>query len=131
MYSGARESEILNLTKEDILVEEESNIKYFRFIVDNEDKSIKNDNSWRFVPIHKDLENDLYTYINSVSNNKLFQINLSYLSKNFSLFQTKIGFNKKLAFHNFRHNVANKLKNKGKDTEIGEEITGHAKKNKL
>lgn len=128
MYSGARESEILSLTKEDILVEEESNIKYFRFIVDNEDKSIKNDNSWRFVPIHKDLENDLYTYMDSISSNKLFQITLSYLSKNFSLFKTQIGFNHKLAFHSFRHSVANKLKNKGKDTEIGEEITGHAKK---
>ena len=128
MYSGARESEILGLTKDDILLEEESKIKYFRFIVDNEDKSIKNDNSWRFVPIHPHLENDLYTYINSISDNKLFQINLSYLSKNFSLFKTKIGFGHKLAFHSFRHSVANKLKNKGKDTEIGEEITGHAKK---
>lgn len=128
MYSGARESEILGLTKDDILLEEESKIKYFRFIVDNEDKSIKNDNSWRFVPIHPHLENDLYTYINSLSNKKLFQINLSYLSKNFSLFKTEIGFSHKLAFHSFRHSVANKLKNKGKDTEVGEEITGHAKK---
>jgi integrase len=128
MYSGARESEILGLTKDDILLEEESKIKYFRFIVDNEDKSIKNDNSWRFVPIHPHLEDDLYTYINSISNNKLFQINLSYLSKNFSLFKTEIGFSHKLAFHSFRHSVANKLKNKGKDTEVGEEITGHAKK---
>ena len=128
MYSGARENEILNLTKEDILIEKDSNIKYFRFIVDDEDESIKNDNSWRFVPIHKDLENYLYTYIDSISSNKLFQITLSYLSKNFSLFKTQIGFNHKLAFHSFRHSVANKLKNKGKDTEIGEEITGHAKK---
>ena len=66
--------------------------------------------------------------MDSISSNKLFQITLSYLSKNFSLFKTQIGFNHKLAFHSFRHSVANKLKNKGKDTEIGEEITGHAKK---
>lgn len=127
MFSGARESEILSLTKEDILIEKDSNIKYFRFIVDDEDESIKNDNSWRFVPIHKDLENDLYTYIDSISNNKLFQITLSYLSKNFSLFKTKIGFGHKLAFHSFRHSVANKLKNQAKNWEIGEEIVGHAK----
>lgn len=57
-----------------------------------------------------DLENDLYTYMDSISSNKLFQITLSYLSKNFSLFKTQIGFNHKLAFHSFRHSVANKLK---------------------
>ena len=127
MYSGARENEILNLTKEDILIEKDSDIKYLRFIVDDEEKSIKNDNSWRFVPIHQDLENDLFEYINGISNNKLFQIKKSYFAKNFSAFKTKIGFNHKLTFHSFRHSVASKLKNQAKSTEIGEEITGHAK----
>ena len=127
MYSGARENEILNLTKEDILIEKESDIKYLRFIVDDEEKSIKNDNSWRFVPIHQDLENDLFEYINGISNNKLFQIKKSYFAKNFSAFKTKIGFKHKLTFHSFRHSVASKLKNQAKSTEIGVEITGHAK----
>ncbi len=127
MYTGARESEIISLTKEDILVEKKSNIKYIRFIVDNEEESIKNDNSWRFVPIHQHLENDLFEYIKTINDNKLFQITLSYFAKNFSIFKTEIGFSKKLTFHSFRHTVANKLKNQAKNIDVGEEITGHAK----
>ena len=129
MYTGARESEICQLKVEDILTEEESKINYFRFIVESEDESIKNENSWRFLPIHKDLEEYIFNYIDNLDGRRksLFTITPKQFGKDFSKFKTFLKYDGKKVFHSFRHSVANKLKNQAKDEKVGQEITGHAK----
>ena len=136
MYSGARESEICQLKVSDVLQEEESKINYFRFIVEDEknkelkkEKKLKNDNSWRFTPIHKDLEDFIFNYIENVDKRRknLFTITPKKFGKDFSEYKTILKFDNKKVFHSFRHSVANKLKNQAKNEEIGQEITGHAK----
>lgn len=129
MYSGARESEICQLKVSDVLQEEESKINYFRFIVESEEESKKNANSWRFVPIHKDLEPYIFDYIKNMDKRRkgLFTISGKQFGKDFSKYKTILKFDRKKVFHSFRHSIANKLKNQAKDVEVGKEITGHAK----
>lgn len=134
-YTGARESEIIQLKRDDVLQEEESKINYFRFILDIDEEeeeleeSLKNTNSWRFVPIHQFIEPFILEYVNNMDKRRknLFTITPKQFGKDFSKFKTSLGFGRKLVFHSFRHSVANKLKNQAKNEEVGQEITGHAK----
>lgn len=124
MYTGARENEIIQLTKQDIK-RDDNNILYININIE-EDKSIKNFHSIRKVPIHKDLEKDLLAYI---SNKKkyLFTITASIFSGRFSTFKKGLGYLKTIkVFHSFRHSLQNKLKQQMVQNEIINELTGHS-----
>ena len=122
LYSGMRENEILQLTKDDI--QRDNDIYFFSLNV-NDDKNIKNTHSIRQVPIHPTIKKEILEYIKDKPNN-LFTINQKQFGKDFSKFKTKLGFTNKLVFHSFRHTVSNKLKQALVDPTIIDEITGHA-----
>ena len=122
MYTGAREDEIIQLTKEDISIE---NDIYYIDINTNLGKNIKNISSIRKVPIHKDLEKELLAYI-ATKRKYLFKIKTANFAKQFSDFKTKLGYPKTvLVFHSFRHSLQNKLKQQKVQNMIINELTGH------
>ncbi|MEA3554043.1 MAG: tyrosine-type recombinase/integrase, partial [Campylobacterota bacterium] len=124
MYTGSRESEILQLTKEDIK-RDVNNILYIDINV-NEKKSIKNISSIRHIPVHRDLEKDLLEYI-SHKRKILFKITLAIFSKQFSDYKTKLGFEKTIkVFHSFRHTLQDKLKQNMVQNMVINELTGHS-----
>ena len=122
-YTGARESEICQLTKKDIL-KDENDIYYINLEIDD-DKTLKTISSFRKIPIHSELEKDLFDYIKSVKTNKLFTIKSNYFSGEFGDFKTKLGFGRKHVFHSFRHTLQNKLKQKKVELQMVNEIAGH------
>ena len=124
-YTGARENEICQLTKKDIL-KDENDIDYFNFKIDyDDDKTLKTISSFRKVPIHSELEEDLLNYIKSVKTNNLFKIKSNYFSIEFGEFKTKLGFGKKHVFHSFRNTLQNRLKQKKVELQMVNEIVGH------
>jgi integrase len=124
-YTGARENEICQLTKKDIL-KDENDIDYINFRIDfDDDKTLKTISSIRKVPIHSELETDLFNYIKSIKTNKLFTIKSNYFSISFGIFKTTLGFDDKHVFHSFRNTLQNKLKQKKVEFEMINEIAGH------
>ena len=124
-YTGARENEICQLTKKDIL-KDENDIYYINLEIDiDDDKTIKTISSFRKVPIHSELEEDLLNYIKSVKTNNLFKIKSNYFSIEFGEFKTKLGFGKKHVFHSFRNTLQNRLKQKKVELQMVNEIVGH------
>ena len=126
-YTGARENEICQLTKKDIL-KDENDIYYFNFrieIGDENKKKLKTISSFRKVPIHSELEEDLLNYIKSVRTNNLFKIKSNYFSIEFGKFKTKLDFGRNHVFHSFRNTLQNKLKQKKVEFQMINEIAGH------
>lgn len=124
-YTGARENEICQLTKKDIL-KDENDIYYINLEIDiDDDKTIKTISSFRKVPIHSELEEDLLNYIKSVRTNNLFKIKSNYFSIEFGEFKTKLGFGKKHVFHSFRNTLHDRLKQAKVQLQMINEIVGH------
>ena len=124
-YTGARENEICQLTKKDIL-KDENDIYYINLEIDiDDDKTIKTISSFRKVPIHSELEEDLLNYIKSVKTNNLFKIKSNYFSIEFGEFKTKLGFGKKHVFHSFRNTLHDRLKQAKVQLQMVNEIVGH------
>jgi integrase len=124
-YTGARENEICQLTKKDIL-KDENDIYYINLEIDiDDDKTIKTISSFRKVPIHSELEEDLLNYIKSVKTNNLFKIKSNYFSIEFGEFKTKLGFGKKYVFHSFRNTLHDRLKQAKVQLQMVNEIVGH------
>ena len=124
-YTGARENEICQLTKKDIL-KDENDIYYINLkIDDNDDKTLKTISSFRKVPIHSELEEDLLNYIKSVKTNNLFKIKSNYFSIEFGEFKTKLGFGKIHVFHSFRNTLHDRLKQAQVQLQMVNEIVGH------
>ncbi len=125
-YSGMRQNEICQLKTSDIKTKIISNgdtIYYFD-LNEEEDKHLKNENAFRFVPIHpKLLELGFIDYYNSVKDKqnilwkhlRLHPTQNRYgtdYSKNFMKFFRKyITTEKDQSFHSLRHNVSTKLLN--------------------
>ena len=110
------------INKKDIL-KDENDIYYINLKID--DKTLKTISSFRKIPIHSELEKDLFDYIKSVKTNKLFTIKSNYFSGEFGDFKTKLGFGRKHVFHSFRHTLQNKLKQKKVELQMVNEIAGH------
>ena len=124
-YTGARENEICQLTKKDIL-KDENDIYYINLEIDiDDDKTLKTISSFRKVPIHSELEEDLLNYIKSVKTNNLFKIKSNYFSIEFGEFKTKLGFGKKYVFHSFRNTLHDRLKQAKVQLQMVNEIVGH------
>ena len=124
MYTGARENEILQLTKQD--VKEEDGILYIDINVQDK-KKIKNISSIRRVPIHEDIRTDLLDHIQKIKTKKLFKISTINFAGKFSKFKAKLGYPKTTkVFHSFRHSLQNKLKQAGVEPMMIRELSGHS-----
>lgn len=131
LYSGARQNEILQLTKEDIRQDEESQIWYLDINANN-GKKIKNINSIRQIPIHSKIQKEVLTYVKTLNQNNLFNISANKFSSDFSKFKTTLEFGEKKVFHSFRNTLQNELKQKSVELAIVDELSGHAPtKNKM
>ena len=141
IYTGMRMNEICQLYKSDIkMVDGVWSIDINREL----DKSVKNDDSVRKIPIHSKLiEAGFLEYVQSVETQRLWSNLKKYekydnnedgegrYSKDFSKwYRTKINRkyitqDKQVVFHSFRHNVAIKLINEKVQGPHIAEILGH------
>ncbi|WP_181403759.1 site-specific integrase [Aliarcobacter cryaerophilus] len=122
IFSGLRINEICQLRKKDIKIEDGI---WFFDINDEGEKHLKNENSIRKVPIHKNILEEFLDFIKN-KNGNIFDIKEEKMSKDFGIFKTKLGFNEKKVFHSFRHFFQNELKQKEVNYQIIQEIVGHS-----
>lgn len=123
IFTGARQSEICQLTKDDIIQDEKSGIWYFDFNVNNK-KHLKNFYSVRKVPIHSAILKSILNYIKN-KNGNLFNTKDYDVSQDFREFKMKIGFDEKKDFHSFRRTLQNELKQNEVSLFVLDEIVGH------
>lgn len=125
MYTGMRESEIIELRNCDI------NLDKNYIDINEEERRIKNEPSLRLVPICDKLKEIILNNID-LRKTKPFTITPSYFSKQYSIWNSKCGFGlsndakTEKVFHSFRHTVTNKLKQKKIPMEYISEIVGHS-----
>lgn len=137
LFSGMRLEEICQLHLDDI--RQENGIWVF-YINDNDEKTLKNNNSARYVPIHRFLLNDLklIKYRNSLlekGESRLFpelrkdSDKTKYskvVSSWFSNYKNrKLKLEGKKSFHSFRHTFLNQLKQSNVQPAYLSEIAGH------
>lgn len=141
IYTGARLNEIAQLTKNDIAIDSESNIRYFD-INDDDGKELKNKQSKRQVPIHSYLlENGVLEFIDSIKEDRLFPAECphyttysNYVNEKILLkIHRKYHIPKKTAdgnrvFHSFRHTFIDHLITE-KECKIDhvKDLVGHEK----
>ncbi len=123
MYTGARENEIIQLTKNDI--QQEDNIYYFDINIYN-NKKLKNISSIRKIPIHPEILEEVLHYTKQIKRNNIFTIKVKTFANDYSSFKKQLGFNNKLVFHCFRNTLQDKLKQQRVQNMIINELTGHS-----
>lgn len=124
IFTGARQSEICQLTKDDI--KQENGIWYFDFNI-NDNKHLKNFYSIRKVPIHSKILEDVLKFSKN-KNGNLFKTKSYDVSQDFKEFKEKLEFDEKKDFHSFRRTIQNELKQKEVLLSIVDEIVGHENK---
>lgn len=134
-YTGARVSEIAQLYTDDLTLTSGKEIIEFREGKGRE-QSLKNDNSWRAVPMHSQLVRlGLPSYVASLKGGPLFPM-LPTVGKNgaggqfgqwFGDYKRSKGFeSSSKTLHSFRHLVATELRIAGASDAQADAITGHA-----
>lgn len=140
LYTGARIGELCQLMTSDVSEESPGMLVILIKAEADEGQKLKNDNSYRAVPVHSALgELGFADYWRAVSNagaRRLFPA-LRITGKNgpgnalgtwFSGFKTKQGFGPNKVFHSFRHTFATDLdETEAKESHI-DALTGHAAK---
>jgi integrase len=130
VYTGARLGEIIQLTSDDVGVEDGVT---FINITAEAGKSVKTKSSIRRVPIHAELCDDLVAYAKS-KNGKLFDVKpgrngdkTDVIGKRFSYWRKTIGLTREgLCFHSLRHSLKDRAREAGIPEEIHDALTGHS-----
>jgi len=139
LYSGMRLGEISQLYLDDIRQSDEG--VWYMDINDNKDKSVKNEVSVRYVPVHPELERlgfiDYYKKMLSKGEERLWpDVQPAgvdrrygvYPSKQFQAVRAAAGLTREsLCFHSFRHTFATALHNSCTDDTGIPAVLGHAR----
>jgi integrase len=131
-YTGARNGEIMQLRKEDVLKCPETNIDYIN--ITDAAGSVKTKSSNRRVPIHPRLkELGFLSFVDSVIEETLFTKSSRYLTSQYSDFikpQLEIPSENldshKLNLYSMRHSFITCLRGKGVNSAHTQQIAGHS-----
>lgn len=137
LYTGARLEELGQLTLDDI--RHEGEITYLDINELEETKSLKNDGSWRRVPLHEavlDLgfmsyvedtkkrgHTDLFPYVEALNNKRTANFS-KWVNRHFRL-MCKISDTRKV-FHSFRHTFKDAAREAGIPRDIRNSLMGHS-----
>ena len=137
LYTGGRIEEICQLTVDDIKASDDG-IRYF-LIHDEGDNELKNDNSYRKVPVHKELVNlGFFEYLEVIklSGHKMLLPDLVKMngkwsaraSKVFSQMAREVGVksDRSKCFHSFRKNTVDALALVTQKDSMVSQIVGHS-----
>jgi len=113
-YTGVRVSELVNLKKSDIMLNE-------GFI-----KVYGKGGKERIVPIPSFLIKELEEYLKGVNGEKLFDISTRQVERIVKKYAEKAGIKKKVTPHVLRHSLATLLLTNGIDIRYIQEILGHS-----
>jgi integrase len=124
LYTGARLGEICQLTKSDIKIVDGIQFILIQPSVD-EGKSVKNSNSIRSIPIHRQILDDGFDdWLASRENAALFPLNSSVYSKRLNRILKGFGFGPSKVVHSFRHTFISAAR-MVMEEEWYQRLTGH------
>jgi integrase len=132
-YTGSRNSEVMQLRREDILIDEEFNILYFR--ITDQAGSTKTESSNRIIPIHSKLiELGFNTFYQRIPSGKIFTKSVDNLNNWFKELRLELNIpalspnNELLDLYSFRHTVRTTLTTNNQSEKMINAITGHSNK---
>jgi len=128
-YTGARRGELVQLRKQDVKHDADSD-RYYLDITEDAG-SVKTQQSNRIVPIHAALTDAGFIEFVNSSDEKIFDVAPNRVTNWFRDLRTKLGIptcddrgNKKV-FHSFRHSVITRLKAAGVNDSLQKAVVGH------
>jgi integrase len=132
-YTGARRGELVQLRKEDVKLDSDSD--RFYILITDEAGSIKTDNAKRQVPLHKTLEELGFIMFVKSANDRLFdEIKPQAVTGWFARFRHNLkierfdDFGNRKVFHSFRHTFVTQSRS-GNSLEQLQQVVGHEKTN--
>jgi len=131
-YTGARRAELVQLRKQDIKFDHDSNRHYI--LITDLAGSVKTENSIRQVPIHPRILDAGFLEFVEASNDRLFSnIKPQAVTGWFARFRARLGiepfddFGNKKVFHSFRHTFITLSRAAGNSLECVQQVVGHEK----
>lgn len=131
-FTGARRSELVQLRKQDIKFDTDSDRHYI--LITAKAGNVKTENANRKIPLHNTLiKNGFLEFIDSV-NDRLFEdLNPQTVTKWFTRFRDSVGiellddYDNRRVFHSFRHSFVTKSRGAGNPVEHVQQVVGHEK----
>lgn len=132
-YTGARRTEIVQLRKEDIKVDEKTGRAYI--LITDEAGSLKTENAKRQVPIHQKLiDEGFLDFVKECEGPKIFPLlDPETVTKWFSPFRESLGiphhndFGERKVFHSFRHSFITNSRDANNPVDKVQQVVGHEK----
>lgn len=144
LYTGARQNEIAQLLKSDVIKDSDTGIYYFSINDNDVEKHVKSKSARRKVPIHNDLlDNGFIDYLQRIKGKGATSLWPDLNTKGGSLGQTVSQYWRRLkqvhnipsksadeqgrakVFHSLRRVVINRLRNAGVDITTVQGLVGH------
>jgi integrase len=130
-YTGARLGELVQLRKEDVKFDSDSQIHYL--LITPDAGNLKTENAFRWVPIHTQLIVMGFLDFSEGGVGRLFHDGLTShkATKWFTPFRKSIGipdtneFNEKLSFHSLRHSFVTEARAAGIQDAALQQVVGH------
>jgi integrase len=130
-YTGARLGELVQLRKEDVKFDSDSQIHYL--LITPDAGNLKTENAFRWVPIHSQLIAMGFLGFAGGGVGRLFHDGLTShkATKWFTPFRKSIGipdtneFNEKLSFHSLRHSFVTEARTAGIQDAALQQVVGH------
>jgi len=130
-YTGARQGELINLMKSDLILDEESGVYYLSINDEGEGKSLKTANARRKIPLHSDIRASFIEYVESLPRDKIFEIKQKRLQHLFPTIMSELKINREneegewRSFHSLRHFFITSATGKGCSQVLLQMIVGH------
>jgi len=132
IYTGARRTELVQLRKEDVKLDPDTNRYYFLITDEHENQQLKTDNAKRKIPVHNDLiRYGFIDYVKSCKDRVFDEINNSEVVTGWMArqmdklnIQTMNELDEMRSFHSFRHSFITKA---GQNVPINlvQQVVGH------
>lgn len=130
-YTGARQGELINLTKDDIKLDDDTGILYISINDEGEGKSLKTHNARRKIPIHPDIKKALIEYIGTLNQDKLFTLKQKRFQQLFPTIMSQFSISREnelghwRSFHSLRHFFITSAMSGGCSDVLLQALVGH------
>jgi integrase len=132
-YTGARQGELINLMKSDLILDEESGVYYLSINDAEEGKSLKTANARRKIPLHSDIRDSFIQYVEALRRDRIFDIKQKRFQHLFPTIMSQLQINREnengewRSYHSLRHFFITSALSKGCSPVLLQMVVGHEK----
>jgi integrase len=132
-YTGARQGELINLMKSDLILDKESGVYYLSINDAEEGKSLKTANARRKIPLHSDIRDSFIQYVEALRRDRIFDIKQKRFQHLFPTIMSQLQINREnengewRSYHSLRHFFITSALSKGCSPVLLQMVVGHEK----